>query len=565
LRTILQIVVFWFFRKFLSFLVIVVILVAAVFLQREIAAWSSLTTQLSKQDAAQRNVEHELQKAKTDASSRVAKLKGSTDTALRARITNIAIEIELKESELKKLGSLTGLLMEDSVGSGVATRFRLGLEIDLLNQEREHLKVLLSGIQGSTSLEKLRKKHVAVYKQLMQNEGERARLKANDPFLVLVFGTAPYNQLKQLEEAHKQLAQENLTASENYKRMESGLRTLKNTAQAFQFLESQFDDDFRKRQAEVKELKNTVQEHWISKLSQPVIKVVPTALLILLAIILTPVGIKAFFYFVMAPIASRRPAFSILPHASGIINTQIEESNAQVDQARFTSVSQRIALNPNEELLILPDYLQSTPVNTAIDTKWLLNWSLPISSLASGMVALSRIRCDAPCQVVISSTKDPFSEIGVLTLPNNSAIVFQPRSLVGVVYSKDKPLRMTKHWRLASMHAWLTLQFRYVVFHGPSKLIVKGCRGARIEEANTDRRINQAATMGFSANLSYSTTRCETFMSYLSGEQELFHDRFKGTPGVYVYEEMPHFGKNKGLTGRGIEGVVDTLLKAFGL
>ena len=131
--------------------------------------------------------------------------------------------------------------------------------------------------------------------------------------------------------------------------------------------------------------------------------------------------------------------------------------------------------------------------------------------------------------------------------------------------SHRPPLAITTHWRLGSLHAWLTLQLRYVAFHGPARLVVKGCRGVRVEKAGEGRRINQAATMGFSANLAYSTTRCDTFAAYLMGEQELFNDSFAGGAGVYVYEEMPHPGARAGLTGRGIEGLSDSILKIFGL
>ena len=86
-----------------------------------------------------------------------------------------------------------------------------------------------------------------------------------------------------------------------------------------------------------------------------------------------------------------------------------------------------------------------------------------------------------------------------------------------------------------------------------------------MESAGNGRSINQAATIGFSANLAYATTRCETFGSYLMGKQELFNDRFSGGPGFYVYEETPYFGKRSGITGRGIEGVFDTVLKVFGV
>lgn len=56
----------------------------------------------------------------------------------------------------------------------------------------------------------------------------------------------------------------------------------------------------------------------------------------------------------------------------------------------------------------------------------------------------------------------------------------------------------------------------------------------RLERAGAERSVNQSATMGFSANLAYATTRCETFGSYLMGKQTLFNDKFSGGPGFYI-------------------------------
>ena len=103
------------------------------------------------------------------------------------------------------------------------------------------------------------------------------------------------------------------------------------------------------------------------------------------------------------------------------------------------------------------------------------------------------------------------------------------------------------------------------MFHGPVTLIVKGCRGIRVERATAGRSINQAATIGFSANLAYSVQRYETFMPYLFGKQELFNDNFAGGPGFCIYEETPYFGKASGVTGRGLQGILDSVLKVFGI
>ena len=54
-------------------------------------------------------------------------------------------------------------------------------------------------------------------------------------------------------------------------------------------------------------------------------------------------------------------------------------------------------------------------------------------------------------------------------------------------------------------------------------------------------------------------------MAYLSGKKALCRDRFTGTQGVFIYEEMSNPAKKAGLTGRGIEGVSDAMLKLIGV
>jgi hypothetical protein len=181
------------------------------------------------------------------------------------------------------------------------------------------------------------------------------------------------------------------------------------------------------------------------------------------------------------------------------------------------------------------------------------------------MFLLTRITPSASDPVVISATKDPNSEIGIIDLGPDAAFVCEPRCLAGVIQDRAAPVRITRHWRLGSLHGWLTLQLRFLVFHGPGQLIVKGCRGIRVESANPGRLINQAATLGFSANLAYANTRCETFVSYWTGKEDLFNDLFNGEPGVYAYEEIPDAMQKGGISGRGLQGIADAILKVFGV
>jgi uncharacterized protein (AIM24 family) len=282
------------------------------------------------------------------------------------------------------------------------------------------------------------------------------------------------------------------------------------------------------------------------------------AFLILIGLVLTPLIVKTLFYFVIAPHASRLPPIRI------IASDQMPE----VPAPDVSNVSLTIDLQDGEELLVQSDFLQSSSEPVEKRTQWFLNAQLPFASLASGMFALTRIRPDAnlTTRIVVSPQEDALGEVGLVELPPGAAMVIQPRSLAGIVKPVGSDVLISRHWRLRSLHAWLTLQLRYLVFHGPCRLILKGCRGVRSEspDPTQPRLIRQAATLGFSANLHYKTTRSETFFPYLRGKEDLFNDCFAGGPGRFVYEEMPG-SRRKSALGRGLEGVADAFLKVFGI
>lgn len=303
------------------------------------------------------------------------------------------------------------------------------------------------------------------------------------------------------------------------------------------------------------------EKSFVGRISQ----YLPIALGILVGVIFLPPGIKVFFYFVVAPWVVGRPPIRLLPSASGGILSPSVEGAAGNGRGKMSAVSQSITLGEHQELLIQPDYLQSTSLQARKKTKWFLNASLPFTSLASGMFMLTRVSPAGYEPVIISSTKDPLSEVGIINLAEGAAFVCQPRSLAGVIQDRRNPIRITRHWRLNSLQSWLTLQLRFLVFHGPGQLVIKGCRGIRIESTGMGRLINQAATLGFSANLDYANTRCETFVSYWNGKEDLFNDLFKGESGVYVYEEIPDLKRTTGTMGRGLQGLTDAFLKVFGV
>lgn len=294
------------------------------------------------------------------------------------------------------------------------------------------------------------------------------------------------------------------------------------------------------------------------KLASEVRTKLPTALLILAGCILLPFGIKVFLFFCLAPVCGKLAPITISPASKDVLEPKVLGSGVAIDAE----------ISPGEELLIHPDYLQVTPKSAVRRTKWFLNHRLPFSSLASGMSLLTKVSCKTDQELVtISAMHKPLSEVAMIEIPQGSGMVVFPRSLAAVIKPVGEEVSITRHWRLSSIHSWVTLQFRYLVFHGPCKLVISGCRGIRVEKPLKDkpRLISQSATIGFSANLGYSCNRSEVFISYLRGKDSLFNDLFSGEGGVFIYEEMPDAGSKKGVFGKGIEGVLDAALKAAGI
>lgn len=283
-----------------------------------------------------------------------------------------------------------------------------------------------------------------------------------------------------------------------------------------------------------------------------------TALLILLAIIATPFLIRTLFYYVFAPLAERRAAIRI-----ALPNAEPNTGTPPISPSDPSRISIPVTLERGEELLIRQDYLQTSPVEAVKETRWLLDYGHPLSSIATGLFFLTRVRGSG--STTVSAVKDPFAELTQIALPRSASCVLHPRALVALVQPVGETMRITSHWRLFSLNAWLTMQLRFMVFHGPGRLIVKGGRGVRVEQAEAGRVFGQDQLVGFSADLSYSVTRTETFAPYLFGREQLFKDKVEEGDGLLIIEEAPYAGRAGSEVRRGLEGAFDAGMKAFGL
>ena len=113
---------------------------------------------------------------------------------------------------------------------------------------------------------------------------------------------------------------------------------------------------------------------------------------ILVAVTLVPIGIKAFWYWFVARLAEKRPPVRLRPGAVGMVVAGVSDGTGLVPTGKISAVSQEIVLDAREELLVHPEYLQSSADRGRKQTQWLLSWKFWLTSIAARMGALDRIR-----------------------------------------------------------------------------------------------------------------------------------------------------------------------------
>jgi len=556
----------WLLRHAASFLMIVAVLLAINWLIGEARRYDVLSEEVAALRGGREAMARQIGERQHEAQTRVEAIRNAGRDKLSSRIAELDGEIAaLQTGGLPPLSTPLSKTFEDHA-KRVAQR-------KVLEAERDYLKLARGTLdyrQAQLELHRLEAAAAAAQTELAVNQADQAALDNEHGGARFVPGTSAFNQWLVLRDAQARLRARSEQAQAALKaRQGTMLPVPAALPESFALARAQLDEALAPLDAAIRGKEDALLRNWVKKARGPVLEVLPTALLVLLGVMLTPLAIKALFFFVIAPAAARRPPIRVLPAegAASVVDARL----LPPDQTQWnpSAVSRTMRVNAEHELLVHPEYLQSSAVHGRKGTQWLLDWRCPITSLASGMFGLTRvrneIRNEAGEDVVISAMADPLSEVAVLTLPEGAALVLMPSCLVAVLTPTGRRLRITRHWRLFSLQAWLTLQLRYLVFHGPVQLAVKGCRGVKVEAAGAGRRINQAATLGFSPHLDYAVVRSEAFWPYVWGEDDLFNDSFAGANGYFVYEEVPRPGKKGGITGRGLEGFTDAVLKAFGI
>lgn len=555
----------WAFRRFIWFLVIVALLWAGYTIKGQLKGLADLEATLQYLKVGKSQLEGE-------AKALGEKAERSANSLTTAAVSQLDERIHLLEGEIEgknqKLADLDGVLSKLNPATQVDVA-RLKIEIDLATQELQHLRYLkairvqVAGIaQLTQQCNKIRDRHVLEWNAYKVVAVRCSSLEASNdwPSRWNPFSDAS-QQLKSCEEERNWRSSNTRDLKAQHDQCLLNLeRAKRNTGlvQNFVLKRNKTQAALADLQSQIDTMEEKVAKHWLKPiLLDPLVQLVPTALGLLAGAIFVPFGIKLVLYFVLAPQAEKQSFICLQP------NERLGESVRQTENKSEVSLAVEIA--PDAELVVLPAYLGIAPNRCITRGRWVLNKRFVLTSLAAGMYNLTEVRADQSFTAKVSVGHEYFGELQRFEVGEGESVCLRPSNLVGIVQKRNSPVRVTSHWRLGSLQAWLTMQLRYLVFHGPATMLIKGGRGVRVEPADESSAIEQTSTLGFSAHLNYSTARTETFMAYIGGHKGLLRDRFSGRSGYFIYEEMPDPSRKAGISGKGLEGVLDTVLKIFGI
>jgi hypothetical protein len=249
---------------------------------------------------------------------------------------------------------------------------------------------------------------------------------------------------------------------------------------------------------------------------------------------------------------------------------RLAEDPVALPQVSGNGRSLETALWPGERLWVKEAYLQNADENLWKRTRFMLNWRVPFTCLLCGLfdlVALRNTKAGREFPVTFACHDDLATVLALVSVPEGGSLVLRPSFLKAVILSGDPRLKIRPHWRFFAWRSWIGgLQFRFLEFSGPCRLLVASNRGVRAErmperdgELRSARRASPNSIIGFTPNLEYGLIRAEKFRAYFRSQRPLFDDLFTG-PGLFLHQRTPEDGAHRSWS----DGWGD-LLKIFGV
>lgn len=228
LQALLATVLRWLLRHLLSLVLIVAVLLLGRAAWVEWQAWQSTRAELALLGRAEREIRDSLQALAGQIQARSAGLQSATLAALESRVAAVDSDIARKQLERQAFSGLAPIMAGHSIAQAQVQALRIDAAIALLQQERDwlqdaklHLLASQSAQVQRTELERLRQRHVELYRQWGSAVQEHEAFARQHPIRSRLPGTIEFRWSQALDERRAQRLAEVRRADADYRRQQA--------------------------------------------------------------------------------------------------------------------------------------------------------------------------------------------------------------------------------------------------------------------------------------------------------------------------------------------------------
>ncbi|MGD9385411.1 MAG: AIM24 family protein [Thioalkalispiraceae bacterium] len=228
-----------------------------------------------------------------------------------------------------------------------------------------------------------------------------------------------------------------------------------------------------------------------------------------------PLTIKAFNYYLFAPLAKKTTPITINPDSQN----QDEMIHYDAPQKEF-----KLQVDQASSLVVKPGWYS---LNTEGLTRTRFFWDSanPFACYAMGLVNMTEFESDhdQSREITLASDEDPNQDIQPVHLNNHPGYVVRHGH---VVATSGNDLVMKKKWQFWDWKSWLFGNIRYVYFTGTGKIYISGHGKVSTNDTTANSRIKERHVIGFDTRTPFKMLRTETFANYWLNNKPLYDIHF---------------------------------------